>query len=182
MLTAYFDDSGTHLSSDIVLVAGVFGTEWQLKSLDRLWQKHIDRPLSGPKPPIRRFHATDCYNSTICRLVANRNRLLFSRVANGDNRLWRCRLWHRYSAQRLGRNCYRRPAQEANAQVRWSRTRQVGASRRQGHPCDAEVPPKPACATPRCSSIKSETVSGGRRPKPHSVAMPKSVTTCFAAR
>jgi hypothetical protein len=64
MLTAYFDDSGTHVNSNIVLVAGIFGTEWQLKSLDRLWQKHIVRPLNGAKPPLRRFHATDCQNST----------------------------------------------------------------------------------------------------------------------
>jgi hypothetical protein len=64
MLTAYFDDSGTHSSSNIVLVAGIFGTEWQLKSLDHLWRKHIDSPLSGAKPRLKRFHATDCYNST----------------------------------------------------------------------------------------------------------------------
>jgi hypothetical protein len=64
MLTAYFDDSGTHVGSNIVLVAGVFGTEWQLSSLDRLWQKHVERPLSGAKPRLRRYHATDCFNST----------------------------------------------------------------------------------------------------------------------
>jgi len=64
MLTAYFDDSGTHAESNIVLVAGIFGTEWQLKSLDRLWQKHLDSPLGDAKPPLRRYHATDCYNST----------------------------------------------------------------------------------------------------------------------
>jgi hypothetical protein len=64
MLVAYFDDSGTHASSNIVLVAGLFGTEWQLRSLDRLWQRHIDRPLEGAKPALRRFHATDCFNST----------------------------------------------------------------------------------------------------------------------
>ncbi len=32
-----------------------------------------------------------------------------------------------------------------------------------------------------CSAISVGTVSGGRRPKPHSVATPKSVTTCRAA-
>jgi hypothetical protein len=47
MLTAYFDNSGTHASSNIVLVAGIFGTEWQLRSPDRLWQKHLERPLDG---------------------------------------------------------------------------------------------------------------------------------------
>jgi hypothetical protein len=64
MLRAYFDDSGTHRSSNIVLVAGILGTEWQIKSLDRLWQMHVNRPLDGGKPPLRRYHATDCFNST----------------------------------------------------------------------------------------------------------------------
>jgi hypothetical protein len=49
MLTAYFDDSGTHAGSDIVLVAGIFGTEGQLTSLERLWQHALSRlPLENP--------------------------------------------------------------------------------------------------------------------------------------
>jgi hypothetical protein len=63
MLTAYFDDSGTHGDSNVVLVAGIIGTEWQLASVDSLWKGHVDRPLCGRKSKLGRFHATECYNS-----------------------------------------------------------------------------------------------------------------------
>jgi hypothetical protein len=63
MITAYFDDSGTHGESDIVLVAGVFGTEARMDCLDRNWKPHLDAPLGGRKGPIKRFHAYDCDNS-----------------------------------------------------------------------------------------------------------------------
>lgn len=63
MLTAYFDDSGTHGHSNIVLMAGVFGTEAEMRSLELLWQHVLDDPLDGRKPPVGRFHMAECQDS-----------------------------------------------------------------------------------------------------------------------
>jgi hypothetical protein len=68
MLRAFFDDSGTHEGgrfgpSKVVAVAGVFGTEGELRGLEDEWRKHLKRPLDGTKPPLSRFHMTECQNS-----------------------------------------------------------------------------------------------------------------------
>ncbi len=63
MINAYFDDSGTHETSDVVVMAGIVGTEPEMQSLDAMWASHLEHPLDGLKPPIKRFHMTDCFKS-----------------------------------------------------------------------------------------------------------------------
>jgi uncharacterized protein DUF3800 len=63
VITAYFDDSGTHSESQIVIVAGIFATEARTRLLARRWSKLLADPLEGRKSALKRFHAFDCYNS-----------------------------------------------------------------------------------------------------------------------
>jgi hypothetical protein len=63
MIRAYFDDSGTHGSSGVVVMAGIVGTESEIDSLDALWAEHLAAPLFGKKPPLRRFHMVECEQS-----------------------------------------------------------------------------------------------------------------------
>jgi hypothetical protein len=63
MLRAYFDDSGTHYGSKIVVVAGIMGSESQLLSQELLWRELLKDPVCGLKPAIAEFHAYDCFES-----------------------------------------------------------------------------------------------------------------------
>jgi hypothetical protein len=59
MIAAYFDDSGTHPGSDVVLMAGVFGYPNQWDLFSELWAKKLAAPSPG-KPPLSRFHMAQC--------------------------------------------------------------------------------------------------------------------------
>jgi hypothetical protein len=62
MISAHFDDSGTHTASDVVVVAGVLATEGRLACLERGWKRELEKPIEGRKRSLKRFHMTDCFN------------------------------------------------------------------------------------------------------------------------
>lgn len=59
MLAAYFDDSGTHSSSKMVVWGGVIGTSTEFARLEEAWGRMLSEPLPG-KPPLRKFSVGDC--------------------------------------------------------------------------------------------------------------------------
>jgi hypothetical protein len=61
VLSAYFDDSGTHTTSAFVVMACVIGSEAQWAPFESAWKARLLAPLPG-KPALRKFHMTDCVN------------------------------------------------------------------------------------------------------------------------
>lgn len=59
MLTAYFDDSGTHRGSETVLMAGFWANTYQWDFLSQEWNKKLQSPSPG-KLPLSRFHMAEC--------------------------------------------------------------------------------------------------------------------------
>ncbi len=59
MLESYFDDSGTHSGSRVVVWGGLIGDAQSFVELDAAWRAQLDEPVPG-KPPIKAFHLYDC--------------------------------------------------------------------------------------------------------------------------
>ncbi|MGH7193684.1 MAG: hypothetical protein ACREJM_09145 [Candidatus Saccharimonadales bacterium] len=59
MLRAYFDDSGTHQNSDVILIGGLIGTREQWDKFEAAWAAKLAEPLPS-KPRLRRFHLSEC--------------------------------------------------------------------------------------------------------------------------
>jgi hypothetical protein len=61
MLTASFDDSGTHASSEITLLAGLFGNRHQWTLFNDLWREVLRDTV--PNKSVDSFHAAECYSA-----------------------------------------------------------------------------------------------------------------------
>jgi hypothetical protein len=59
MLRAYFDDSGTHAASDVVVAGGLIGTPDQWENFEKAWNTKLAAPLPG-KPALKKFSLADC--------------------------------------------------------------------------------------------------------------------------
>jgi len=61
MLRAYFDDSGTHGNSEVVVMGGLIGSVEQWERFEHAWAAKLADPLPGyGKPPLRMFHLSTC--------------------------------------------------------------------------------------------------------------------------
>lgn len=58
MLEFYYDDSGSHDQSDVIVWGGVTGHKQTMDELDRAWQARLARPIEG-RPPITKFRMFD---------------------------------------------------------------------------------------------------------------------------
>ena len=61
MLRAYFDDSGTHVGSPVVVLGGLLGRTENWGKLEDKWRAKLASPLEG-KPRLKAFHSSHCVN------------------------------------------------------------------------------------------------------------------------
>lgn len=59
LLACYFDDSGTHAGSPVVVFGGLIGQREHWEDFEPKWKAKLAQPLPG-KPPLKRFHMFDC--------------------------------------------------------------------------------------------------------------------------
>jgi hypothetical protein len=59
VLGAFFDDSGTHRSSPVVVMGGIAGTDEQWDTFEIAWNARLNSPLPD-KPPLKQFHLYAC--------------------------------------------------------------------------------------------------------------------------
>ena len=64
VLGAFFDDSGTHDDSSLVVIGGLLGTEEQWDAFEAAWTTRLANPLSD-KPPLKQFHLSACQKRRI---------------------------------------------------------------------------------------------------------------------
>jgi hypothetical protein len=59
MLECFFDDSGSHQPSRVMVWGGLIGESWQWEQLRSSWSKRLADPLPG-KPPLKKFSLSRC--------------------------------------------------------------------------------------------------------------------------
>jgi hypothetical protein len=59
MISAYFDDSGSHDDSHIIVYGGLIGSEDKWNPFLDEWEKKLANPLPG-KAPLSQFHTSRC--------------------------------------------------------------------------------------------------------------------------
>jgi hypothetical protein len=63
VLSCYYDDSGTHDDSDVVVWAGLFGNKYQWAALDDAWAEALKYTPTNCRP-LTHFHMTRCDNGS----------------------------------------------------------------------------------------------------------------------